>query len=290
MLISNHLKIETWQHFSTMEELELLEQQAIEAAIDNKWKKAIKINQEIISLDPQNIDGHLRLGFAYLQIDDFNNAQKHYQAVLKLQPGNHIAKENIRRLKVLQSQPVDIAKKRSGKKERVNLDPDLFLEITGKTKSVDLVNLGQKTLLANLNIGQKVFLRPRKRKIEVRTKDGQYIGSLPDDLSKRLILFMKAKSKYSAYIKETGINNVVVFIKEDKKGRKVANFISFPFDIQSNLSQIASKEKPDQEQAEEEEEDAEKSELEKLAEDLSEEKLELTTAFQSHQDDEEFEE
>lgn len=246
-----------------MDKTTQLEKQAIEAAISSNWESAIKLNEEIVKHEKKNTDAYLRLGFAYLQDGRANEAKKYYKKALVLQPGNQTAKDNLEKIKILESRKLH-------KVRDVNLNPYLFLDIPGKTKTVTLVNNGQKATLARLAIGQKLSLAVKKRRVEVRTTDEEYIGCLPDDISKRLTIFIKAGSAFEAYVKETSLKHVAVFLKEEKKGKRVAKYISFPVNIQSNLQNLSSG-KDDSESGDE---DVELSEvdLEQLAETLVEEK------------------
>ena len=267
-----------------MNELDFLEQQAVDAAIGADWKDAISFNKKIFKMDTNNLAAQLRLGFAYLQLSNYKDAKTAYRKALRIQKGNQIAEENLERIKILEV--------RGGKKilkKGVKLDPNLFLELPGKTKSSTLVNLGQKNALAHLVIGQQVELKPKKRKIEVRTDTKDYIGALPDDLSKRLLLFTKAGSQYSAFIKEVSLNKIVIFIREDKKGKKVLRYASFPRNIQVDMSKVSHTEGHEDE-AEEEVLDGD---LEKLAETLSsheEKDLNLMYVDEGRQDDDDQEE
>jgi len=217
--------------------IEVLENKAVEAALYFRWQEAIHINELIIKNDKSNICAYLRLGFAYMQTNEWPKAKKCYLKALKIQPGHNLAKENLEKIKVLEN--------RSQKKQPdkpLKLDPNLFLEIPGKTKAVVLVTIGQKNVLAHLSIGQPVNLKTKRRKIEIRTNANEYVGCLPDDLSKRLTFFIKANSRFAAFIKEANLNQVVIFIKEENKGRKVKTFLSFPKNIQSNLNHMNSDE------------------------------------------------
>lgn len=240
-----------------MTEIEIFEQKAINAAIAYKWSEAIKFNKKILVKEKKNLSALLRLAYAYLQTRELIKAKKIYHQALKIQPTNSVAKENLERIKILQTK-----KTKKGNILKIFFDPNLFLESAGKTKSVKLVNLGQKNILAQLMIGQELSLKTKNRKVDVRTISGDYIGSLPDDLSKRLRLFIKADSQYSAYIKENSINSVIVFLKENKKGKKVANFISFPVDLSTNINKIG------EEIEEESGDDSSELDLEKIAEAL----------------------
>lgn len=262
--------------------LDLFEKQAIDAAINFDWKKAIELNGNIIKIDKKNQNAYLRLAFAYLQNSEFSKSREYYQRVLRLQPGNQIAKQNLERLKILEK-----GGRKKGKKQVINLDPNLFLEFPGKTKSVALVNLGQKDVIAQLSIGQKVQLIEKKRRIEIRTKNKDYIGCLPDDLSKRLILFLESQSIYVAFVKEASLNRVIVFMREEKKGHKVTRFISFPSQPTVNLEKMAES-KAGKESDDELDEEITQHELEKMAEDLNEEeKIYLPYGSRGEEEEEE---
>jgi tetratricopeptide (TPR) repeat protein len=208
-----------------MTDIDSLEQQAIDAAVAQQWDAAIGNNERILELDAENIGATLRLGFAYLQIENIKNSKKYYQKALKLQPKNPVALSSLERISILEESS---GGKNPSIKIKATLNPNMFLEIPGKTKSVTLVNLGQKNHLAELDIGERVDLKLKRRKIEVRTLTGDFIGYLPDDVSKRMIFFMEAHSTYSANVKEANSNKVVIFVMEEKKGSKVAHYSSFP--------------------------------------------------------------
>lgn len=245
-----------------MDKAQLLEKEAIEAAMTSDWEKAIKLNEKIIVHDKKNVDAYLRLGFAYLQKSKIKKAKNIYRKAQKLQPGNYIISENLERIKILESKKISHL-------SPTQLNPYVFIDVPGKTKAVTLVNCGQKTILAKLTIGQEVFLLPKRRRIEVRSKEKEYIGCLPDDISKRLIIFMKAGSVFRAFIKETTLKSTSAFLKEEKKGRKVARYASFPINFQAGLGNIHLS---DEEGKEDDIEEISDNDLDKLAETLSEEK------------------
>lgn len=263
-----------------MNEIDLLEQKAIDTALTLRWNEAAEWNKKILKLDKHNLSALLRLGFIYLQINQLKEAKKYYKTVLKIQSGHLLAQENMEKIQILEE-----TKGKKQKPKNFNFNPNLFLEITGKTKAVVLINPGQKNILAQLTIGEEIYLKPKSRKIEIRTKSNEYLGSLPDDLSKRLLLFIKAGSAYSCFIKEVSISRVVVFIREDKKGKKVAKYSSFPKNTQTHLAKITA---ADEEQhAEGEEDEVIESDLEKLAEVLTHEEKEFIPYQKDEEEDEE---
>jgi len=214
-----------------MDKTQLLEKEAIDAAINSQWEQAIKLNEKIVAKDKKNADAYLRLGFAYLQKSKIKKAKNYYRKAQKLQPGNYSITENLERIKILEA-------KKISRLSPTQLNPYVFIDVPGKTKTVTLVNCGQKSVLAKLNVGQDVFLVPKRRRIEVRSKEKEYIGCLPDDISKRLIIFIKAGSDFRCFVKETTLKVTSVFLKEEKKGKKVARYASFPINFQSGLANI----------------------------------------------------
>jgi len=266
-----------------MNNIELFEEQAIESAMNSDWNLAITLNKKIISLDKKNLAAYLRLGFAYIQKRALPKAKKIYNKAIKIQPKNQLAIESLERIKILES-------KRFKKKNNSNVkfDPNLFLEIPGKTKSVSLIKLGQKNILAQVMIGQKVQLKPKKRKIEIRSDSNDYIGSLTDDLSKSLSLYIKGGNEYEAYIQDFSLNNVTIFIKETKKGKKYHKYTSFTKDMRSDLIRLQTKESTDDASTEHEDnEDVLQDEFENLAENLSTQEDKIYMPYSEEPEEEE---
>lgn len=244
-----------------------LTESAINEAVKGNWNEAIVLNKEILKFNEDSIDPYLRIGYAHMQLNEFNEAKKYYLEAIKIQSGNQIAKNNLEKIKILTDKNAKPSKSKSLKE--IKIDPNLFLNVLGKTKILNLVNIGHVEVLVQLTIGEEVFLKEKKRRIEVRTKDNEYVGAFPDDLSKRIIFFLKNKSEYMIYIKEATKSNVEIFIKEIKKGKKVAKYISFPKDVQDNMKLMVENE----ESAAMEESDEEAIpviDLEKLAEEIAE--------------------
>lgn len=216
-----------------MTHIDILEEQAVNAAIKSNWDQAISLNKQIIDAGAANVGTYLRLGFASLQSNKIAEAKQWYKKALELQPQNNIALDHLEKIEVLESRG-----KGKSTTNTANLDPNLFLELPGKTKTVKLVNLGQKEDLATLNIGQELEVKEKKRRLEVRTMDGDYLGCLPDDVSRRIMHFINEKSVYKAFIKETSLNEVTIFLREVSKGPKVMQLASFPSNPQTYLNDI----------------------------------------------------
>lgn len=273
-----------------MDEINTLETHAIDAAIQAQWAAAIELNTKILDLDRKNVQALLRIAFSYLQTGDYEQSKKFYHKALKISPKSSVAHQYLEKIEILEQ---------GNKKPQTKaaFDPHLFIESFGKTKMTTLTNLGQKQILASLSIGQQMQLKIKKRHVEIRTEQDEYVGTLADDISKRLILFIKAKSTYTAYIKEVSFTKVIIFIREDKKGRTVSHHISFPVNLQKNIEQIgettqnAGSEQHAEESAAEDDEDVSVNDWEKMVAEQTEEKEDLLGIHpEDLEDDEEDEE
>ncbi len=206
--------------------LETLKELAIEKAISGEFKQAIELNLKILQINPQDTEALMQLAHAYWQLGEINLAIKYYKKTLSLEPNNTLAKKRLLLLKPLSKKTHSNLIRKKG---RVVPITDL-IEEPGKTKTVKLANIGKPEHISLLSIGEEVFINIRKRKLEVRDLSTNFIGYLPDDISKRLIEFIKKKCKYEAFIFSIDKNEVKVFIREIKKSAKLKNLPSFVYE------------------------------------------------------------
>lgn len=186
---------------------------AIEAALESNWKKAIEINKLILKEQPKDVDALNRLGFAYLKCGNFKKSKISFEKALKIDPFNPIASKNLKKLKGTNNRVIN--------NNNHKISPNVFLEEPGITKTVSLVNLANKSILSFLHCGQAVNLIPKKNKIEVRSEDNIYLGVLPDDLSYRLRKLIRLGNLYCAFIKAIDEQELVIIVREVKRGKKV---------------------------------------------------------------------
>lgn len=234
----------------------LLKNQAIQTALTGDFKNAISLNKTLLEENPNDVDALNRLALAYMLTGKLPDAKRTYQKVLDMDPLNTIALRNLKRLK----------------EKGVNSDGltgishinNNFLEQTGKTKIVDLVNLAQPQILQSLRTGQDVTLSIKRLKIFVLVGEKQYIGVLPDDIGKRLIKFMRSGNQYQAYIKSANAHHAVVFLKEIKRVTRFKDQPSFIAVHDSNSifdKNGKIKKQMDKKEKEEEEEDYSEEEV-----------------------------
>src|SRR5438128_1631190 len=82
----------------------VLPEQAIALAMQGRWDEAVKVNQAIIALVPNDADAYNRLGKAHVELGHYREAYEAYQKALELAPGNSIAQKNMERLAPLARQ------------------------------------------------------------------------------------------------------------------------------------------------------------------------------------------
>lgn len=196
-----------------------LAQEAINYALKGDWLKAIQVNRQILKSEPKDIDALNRLARAYSEIGDLEKAKKLAKKVLTIDPFDTIAKKALVKWSEL---------KKSKPHTSSPISAQIFLEEPGKTKIVSLLHIGDPKILVSLDSGDEVFLNTTSHRISVHTKDGKYIGRLPDDLSARLKKFIKDGNVYRVWIKYVDKKEVKVFIREIKRSKKLANVPSFP--------------------------------------------------------------
>lgn len=201
--------------------------QAIQTALIGNWQKAVQLNKSILEDNPNDVEALNRMALAYTVLGKSKSAKNTYQKVLEIDPLNSIALKNLKKVKN------DSAKdSNNGIMIQVN---NIFLEETGKTKIVELINLAQAEILLTLRTGQAVDISVKRLKVFI-SEGKKYIGVLPDDLGKRLIKFIKGGNKYEAFIKSSNNQNVAIFIRELKKSNKFKDQPSFLQMVEKKLS------------------------------------------------------
>lgn len=199
-----------------------LEEQAIKAALNQNWLKAIEINRKIHKDNPKDIPALNRLGRAFWEMGQIDEANKAYKQAIKIDPFNPIANKNLKRLTG--------ARKRTHKNSKNDFvnSGKVFLEEPGKTKLVRLTRLSSPQILSGLDSGDPVFLLIKKRLVSVLDGSKNYLGSIPEDLSQRLIKLIKGGNQYQGFVKSVDRQKLEVFIREVSRSRKFIDTPSFP--------------------------------------------------------------
>lgn len=195
-------------------------EEAVRASLKGDWLKAISVNLSILETNPKDIETLNRLGFAYIANGNPKKAKTMYNQVLELDNGNPIALKNIKKISEM------------GKKKGITsfqIENTTFLEEVGKTKIITLINPASTKILRGLSIGQPLEICIKRLKIFILGEKEEFLGMLPDNISRRLIKFMEGGNKYAAYIKSVDNKDITIFMKETKRAQKFANQPSFVF-------------------------------------------------------------
>ncbi len=202
-----------------------LTQAAISAALSANWEEALKLNQQIIDLEPKNVEALNRLGRAYFELGELKQSQKYFELALECDAYNQIAAKFLKRIKTF-------AKK--GAKVQMTpqpcygqIDSDLFIEEPGKTRLVTLLKVAEPQKLSLLSAGMLVNLVIKNHAVAAVDTFGEYLGVLPDDLSHHLIRLMNGGNKYQAIIKTIKTNSVSILIREVFRSARFRNQASF---------------------------------------------------------------
>lgn len=198
-----------------------LTREAISLAMQGKWKEAISVNQMILDNFPTDVEAYNRLGRAWMELGEYAQAREAYRKALELDPHNKIARKNLERLEMLGEAPAP------KHRDEHRIAPQLFLEETGKSGIVNLINLAPQEVLARMGAGDEVQLRIEGNRLLVADKTGEYLGEVEPTHARRLIRLMEGGNKYAAAI--AGLDGGVrVFIKETYQHPSQIGRLSFP--------------------------------------------------------------
>lgn len=199
-----------------------LKTQAIQTALTGDWENAISINKQLLKENPDDIETLNRLAYAMMAMGKIKQAKDIYLKVLKIDTKNPIALKNIKRL----------PEKRNGDRQNLVFDPQenfdtLFLEESGKTKIIELINVAEPKFICDLQSGKSLNLNIKRLKIFALDDKNHYIGMLPDNIAKRLIKLQKGGNIYEVYVKAVENRKVTIFVRETKRSTKFKNQPSF---------------------------------------------------------------
>ena len=200
-------------------------ERAIELSTTNQWEEAIATNQQLLQLD-EEAESYNRIGKAYLELGQLEQAQDAYNNVLELNPSNVIARKNLARLRDL-AQMDDRGQR---EEQRQYADPQLFIIETGKTALTTLTNVPGKEVALRLVSGEHVELRYDDKDVRVVDGEGRVIGQFEPLLAQRLIELHKESkgNHYAAAIANLDGNQIKVLIRETFQTPEQRNIVSFP--------------------------------------------------------------
>ncbi len=194
---------------------------AVQLAIAGKWDDAVKLNKFIIDSFGADEESQNRLGKALSELGKLKDAKSAYEAALKLNPMNSIAKKNAARINTLLHQ------KEGLKVGGTRVDLNLFVEEMGKTVITTLEG-SSPDICSKVAAGDVAELRADGDGIVAETSRGVRLGLLEAKLARRLIKFMRGGNRYQAGVTSCDGSSVKLIVREIYQDPRFAGKPSFP--------------------------------------------------------------
>ena len=197
--------------------------QAIELAMQGRWREAIAANEVIIENFPNDVDSYNRLGRAYMELGEYNRAKEAYRKALEIDQYNTIAQKNLQRLNYLgKAAPVNL----EGGYRKV--EPHKFIEEIGKAGVVNLESLAPQEIRAKMIAGDRVTLKIENHNLIVENAYSEYLGRVEPKHAQRLIKLMEGGNQYSASVVSSTEEGMTVIIRETYQHPSLVGKQSFP--------------------------------------------------------------
>jgi hypothetical protein len=213
------LKTETSEHLKPRSQYA---EDAVQLAIAGKWEEAVKLNRFIIESFGADEETQNRLGKALSELGKLKEAKASYEAALKLNPMNTIAKKNAARINALLHQ------KEGLKVGGTRVDLNLFVEEMGKTVITMVEGAPGSNICSKVAAGDVAELRIEGDGIFAETTRGVRVGSLEAKLARRLTKFMRGGNRYQAGVTSCDGNAVKLIVRETYQDPRFAGKPSFP--------------------------------------------------------------
>ena len=213
------MKTDTTEHLKPRSQYA---EDAVQLAIAGRWDEAVKLNRFIVENFGPDEETQNRLGKALSELGKLKDAKAAYEAALKLNPMNSIAKKNAARINALLHQ------KEGLKVGGVKVDLNLFVEEMGKTVITTVDPLTNADLSSKVAAGDVAELKIEGDGIVAETSRGVRIGALEAKLARRLIKFMRGGNRYQAGVTSVDGNQVKLIVRETYQDPKFAGKPSFP--------------------------------------------------------------
>src|SRR6266446_6650078 len=187
-----------------------------------KWDEAVKLNRFIIDSFGADEETQNRLGKALSELGKLKEAEASYEAAMKLNPMNSIAKKNAARINALLHQ------KEGLKVGGTRVDLNLFVEEMGKTVITTVDSPPNVDICSKVAAGDVAELKIEGDGIMAETSRGVRLGLLEAKLARRLIKFMRGGNRYQAGVTSCEGNTVKLIVRETYQDPRFVGKPSFP--------------------------------------------------------------
>jgi tetratricopeptide (TPR) repeat protein len=196
--------------------------QAVAAALDADWTRALDLNTKILEAAPDDIEARTRLGRAQIEQGKLEEAKASFAEVLKAEPYNSIAIRGTQRVTQL------LEHKAKAVLTKSKTQPRLFIEDMGKTGILRLINPAPAYILARYSAGAECQLKEQEGLVAVHASDGELLGFLEPKVGRRLLDLIRTGNQYVAAMVSNDQANARVAIREVFQSAENASRISFP--------------------------------------------------------------
>jgi hypothetical protein len=108
------------------------------------------------------------------------------------------------------------------------VEPQYFIEETGKAGVVTLFRLGAPEVLARMVAGDRVYLKVDGFNLVVESSRGEYLGQVEAKHGLRLVRLMQGGNQYAASVVRSTGDMMTVIIREVYQDPSQAERLSFP--------------------------------------------------------------
>jgi tetratricopeptide (TPR) repeat protein len=203
----------------------LRSEKAIQLAMQNRWQEAADTNRQILEVFPDDVDTLNRLGKALMELGQYADARSQYQKAASIDPSNGIAVKNLARLTKLAEEAAEGPASAVYSKP---VNPNLFIEESGKTTVTNLVDVAPYPSIATLTAGDKLELRVENGTIRVFSPAGGLVGQLEPKLAQRVTRLIAAGNRYSTAITAIDEAHVRIIVREEYRDPSMRSRPSFP--------------------------------------------------------------
>ena len=191
------MKTETSEHLKPRSQYA---EDAVQLAIGGKWDEAVKLNRFIIDSFGADEETQNRLGKALSELGKLKEAKAAYEAAMKINPMNSIAKKNAARINALLHQ------KEGLKVGGTRVDLNLFVEEMGKTVITTVEAAPKDDICSKVAAGDVAELRIDGDSIVTET----------------------SRNRYQAGVTSCEANTVKLIVRETYQDHRFAGKPSFP--------------------------------------------------------------
>ncbi|MHB8508220.1 MAG: tetratricopeptide repeat protein [Candidatus Dormibacteria bacterium] len=198
-----------------------LVEEAISAALDADWARALELNQAIAERFGSDEEVNNRTGKVLAELGRFDEALASYRSTLEMNPLNGIAIKNVNRLEAL------ISEKAVAPQSKSAVDVNLFVEEMGKT-TLATVTPVKGLDFALVAPGEVVELRPDGDSLKALTASGVEIGTVESKIARRVLKFLAGGNLYAGGVATVEGHTIRLIIRETYQATEFAGVPSFP--------------------------------------------------------------